>query len=205
MRKSNALTTPLVSLPVAVAAVVSSAPPAPAAQGPFLSLGNTDFVVTLGFVVFIGVLLYFRVPNRLIDMLDQRAATIRAELEQARALREEAQALLISCERKQADIAAQAEAIVQAAREEASRLTAQASKDLDAAIARRIATAQDRIATAQAAVARETREAAIALAVDAAGVVIAQGMNDTAANALIETATEETGLKLKEAIATSAH
>ena len=86
--------------------------PAFAASGPFFSLFNTDFVVLIAFLVFIGVLVYFKVPGILIGMLDKRAQQIRSELDEARALREEAQTLLASYERKQREVADQADRIV---------------------------------------------------------------------------------------------
>ena len=59
--------------------------PALAASGPFFSLNNTDFVVAISFLVFIGVLVYFKVPGILMGLLDQRAEQIRTELDEARA------------------------------------------------------------------------------------------------------------------------
>ena len=47
--------------------------PAMAASGPFFSLFNTNFVVLIAFLVFIGVLVYFKVPSILMGLLDQRA------------------------------------------------------------------------------------------------------------------------------------
>jgi F-type H+-transporting ATPase subunit b len=67
------------------------ADPAFAASGPFVSLKNTNFIVLLAFILFIGVLFYFNVPKLLGGMLDKRAETIRSELDEARKLREEAQ------------------------------------------------------------------------------------------------------------------
>ena len=69
------------------------ASPALAASGPFVSLRNTDFIVLLAFIAFIGVLVYFKVPSLIGGMLDKRANTIRNELDEARKLREEAQKL----------------------------------------------------------------------------------------------------------------
>ena len=71
-----------------IAAASLLASPAFAASGPFFSLKNTDFVVTIGFIVFIGVLLYFKVPTLLMGMLDKRAEGIKSELDEAKALRE---------------------------------------------------------------------------------------------------------------------
>ena len=72
------------------------ASPSVAASGPFFSLYNTNFVVTIAFVCFVSVVLYLGVPKILAKMLDARADGIRAELEEARSLREEAKALLAS-------------------------------------------------------------------------------------------------------------
>ena len=169
-------------------ALIASTAPAYAAKGPFVSLSNTDFVVSIGFLIFIGVLVYFKVPGMLTGMLDKRAEGIQADLDEARALREEAQAVLASFERKQAEVAVQSEAIVKAAREEAEAAAAQAKIDLEASIARRLAAAEDQIASAEAAAVKEVRERAIAVVIGAAGDVIAKGMSAQAANALIDNA-----------------
>ena len=89
-----------------------SASPALAAPGPFFSLSNTDFIVVLAFLLFIAILIYFKVPALLAGMLDKRAEGIRSELDEARAIREEAQTLLASYERKQQEVKAQSQRIV---------------------------------------------------------------------------------------------
>ena len=92
------------------------ASPALAASGRFFSLYNTNFVVTVAFIGFVALVLYLGVPKMLGKMLDARADGIRSELEEARSLREEAKALLASYEKKQAEVQAQADRIVEAAR-----------------------------------------------------------------------------------------
>ncbi|MCB1339356.1 MAG: ATP F0F1 synthase subunit B, partial [Maritimibacter sp.] len=87
--------------PVLALAAMAAATPAFAASGPFFSLHNTNFIVLLAFIVFLAVLVYFKVPAMVAGMLDKRAAGISAELAEARALREEAQTILASYERKQ--------------------------------------------------------------------------------------------------------
>lgn len=85
---------------LALALTFGAASPAFAASGPFLSMSNTDFVVTLAFLLFVGILLYAKVPGLLGGQLDARAEGIKKDLEEARALREEAQTILASYERK---------------------------------------------------------------------------------------------------------
>lgn len=110
--------------------VLSALIPAPlfAASGPFFSLNNTDFVVTISFILFVAVLLYLRVPAMVTKMLDERSQGIQSELDEARSLMEEAQSLLASYERKQKEIAEQSERIIKNAKEEAANAAVQADR-----------------------------------------------------------------------------
>jgi F-type H+-transporting ATPase subunit b len=176
--------------------VLAASPAFAAGDKPFFSLANTDFVVTIGFLVFIGILLYFKVPALVTGMLDKRAVQIKAELDEARALREEAKALLSSFERKQKEVKDQADAIVAAAKVESEAAAAQAQADLKASIARRLAAAEEQIAAAEAGAVREVREAAISVAVAAAGEVLAKQMTAEAATASIDAAIKQVEAKL---------
>jgi F-type H+-transporting ATPase subunit b len=172
------------------------ASPALAAGGSFFSLGNTDFVVTLGFLVFIGVLFYFKVPGMIGGALDNRAQGIQSELDEARALRDEAQTLLASFERKQKEVQDQAAAIVAAAKDDAVLAAEQAKADLEVSIARRLAAAQDQIASAEASAVKEVRDQAITIAILAANEVIAKQMTAAQGNKLIDAAIAEVDAKL---------
>ncbi|MBP9182492.1 MAG: F0F1 ATP synthase subunit B [Fuscovulum sp.] len=173
-----------------------AASPAVAASGPFFSLQNTNFVVLIAFVLFVGFLVYMGVPKMLVGMLDKRAAAIKAELDEARALREEAKTVLASYERKQKEVAEQTDRIIASAREEAMAAAAQAKADLKTAIARRLASAEDQIASAEASALRAVREQAVSLAVAAAGDVLSKQMTAEAAKASIDAAIEQVDAKL---------
>ncbi|KPQ06877.1 MAG: F-type H+-transporting ATPase subunit b [Rhodobacteraceae bacterium HLUCCA12] len=153
---------------------------------PFFSLYNTDLVVAIAFVIFIGILVYFKVPSLVSGLLDKRADTIRAELDEARQLREEAQELRASFERKKADVKEQAERIVARAKADAELAAKQAREDLESSIARRLKAAEDQIASAEAAALRDVRNKAVAVAVAAAGDLIAKNMDKAEAGKLVE-------------------
>lgn len=178
------------------AATLMASPAFAAGDKPFFSLANTDFVVTIGFLVFIGVLLYFKVPPLLLGMLDKRAEGIRSELDEAKALREEAQALLASYERRQREVQEQADRIIAHAKDEAVLAGEQAQADLEKSIARRLAAAEDQIASAQAGAVKEVRDRAIAVAIRAARDVVAKQMTAKDAEKSINDAIAEVGQKL---------
>ncbi|TYB80655.1 F0F1 ATP synthase subunit B [Maritimibacter fusiformis] len=181
----------ILAAPLALAAT-----PALAASGPFFSLHNTNFVVLLAFILFLAVLVYFKVPGMIGGLLDRRAEGIKAELDEARALREEAQTILASYERKQQDVAEQAAQIVEHAKREAEVAAEVAKKDLKDSIARRLASADDHIASAEAAAIKDVRDAAIAVAIGAAKDIIAKQMSAAEGNKLIEDAIADVEAKL---------
>lgn len=173
-----------------------AAGPALAASGPFFSLNNTDFVVLLAFLLFIGILLYFKVPTLISGMLDKRAEGIKSELDEARALREEAQTLLASYERKQKEVQEQADRIIAHAKSEANEAADRAKEDIKASIKRRLKAAEDQIASAESSAIREVRDEAVRIAIGAAKDVVAKNMTATDGNKLIDEAISEVDAKL---------
>jgi F-type H+-transporting ATPase subunit b len=162
----------------------------------FFTLHSTEFVVTMAFLLFIGVLVYFKVPTLLGGLLDKRAADIKSDLDEARALHQEARDLLASYEKKHQEMQEQAGQIVATAKREAMAAADQAKIDLKASIARRLNAAQDQIASAEAAAVREVRNSAISVAIGAAGDILGKQMSAADRGALIDTSIDEVEAKL---------
>jgi F-type H+-transporting ATPase subunit b len=181
-------------LMTALFAVMAS--PALAAGDKFVSLKNTDFVVLIAFLVFVGILVYFKVPGKVGEMLDGRAAGIKSDLDEARALREEAKTLLASYERKQKEVQEQADRIVASAKDEAAKAAVAAKEEIVASVARRLASAEEQIEAAQAAAVKDIRNQAVVVAVGAAQDIIAKQMDAKGTSALIDDAIAEVGAKL---------
>jgi F-type H+-transporting ATPase subunit b len=183
------------TLPIAAVATLLASP-ALAAKGPFFSLANTDFVVLISFLIFIGVLVYFKVPGMISGMLDKRSEEIASEIAEARKLQDDAKKLLADFERQQKDVQDQAARIVAQAKEDAEFAAEQAKKDLQTSIARRLAAAEEQIASAEASAVKDVRDQAIAVAVAAAREVIAKQMSADAANKLIDDSIAQVDAKL---------
>src|SRR4029079_7271500 len=107
-----------------------------------------EFWVAVCFVLFIGVLVYAGAHKKVTDALDHRSARIKAELAEARRLREEAGKLLAEYQRKQREAESEAEAIVADARAEAERVGAEARVKMEEIVARRTKLAEAKIGQA---------------------------------------------------------
>jgi F-type H+-transporting ATPase subunit b len=159
-------------------------------------LYDTYFVVALAFILFFLLLWRYRVQDILFRALDERSERIRRELEDAKRLREEAQTLLASYERKQKEVVGHADAIVARAKEDAEAAAEQAKLDIAASIERRMKAASEQIASAESAAIREVKNQAVSVAIAAAAEVIQSSMNAQAANKRIDDAIAEVGRRL---------
>ena len=152
---------------------------------------DATFWVGAAFVLFVGILVYLKVPGMLTGVLDERAKKISNDLDQARELREEAQVLLATYQRKQRDALKEAEEIIAHAKEEAMREAEQAEKKLEESVARRQQAALNKIALAEAQAENEVRDAAVEIAIAAATAVVAQQVQGDRADALVNTAIQD--------------
>ena len=152
------------------------------------SIFGPEFFVALAFVLFIGLLAWKKVHLLIIGALDKRAVDIKAELEEARALRDEAHSLLAQSQREQRDAAAQVKEIAAQAERETKTLREVAERDLDEAMTRRLAMAEQKIAQAEAAAVKEVREVAVGIAAAAARQLLAAHLSAKDQSALVDDA-----------------
>ncbi|MCY1664508.1 F0F1 ATP synthase subunit B [Rhizobium sp. SL86] len=134
---------------------------------------DATFFAFVGLVLFFVLIAYLKVPGMMAQALDKRADNIRDELEQAKRLREEAQALLAEYQRKRKEAEAEAANIVAAAEREAAMITEEARQKTEEFVARRNALSEQKIRQAEADAIGAVRSAAVDLAVAAAEKVIA--------------------------------
>jgi F-type H+-transporting ATPase subunit b len=159
-------------------------------------LREPEVWIGLGFVIVVGIILYKKVPGMIARALDARATTIAKELDTARMLREEAQALLAQYQAKQRGADKEVEAIITEARAEAERYAKEASTAIAAQIERRSKQAQEKIAQAEAQAVAEVRALAADAAVAAAEKLISSKLDEKRAVELVKKSLGEIPSKL---------
>ena len=157
---------------------------------------EAEFWVAVGFFLFIGVLVYYGIPKKMIDALDQRGARIKAELDDARRLRDEAEGLLAEYKRKRQAADAEADAIIANARAEAERIAAEAKVRMEEFVARRSQVAQAKIAQAETQAVAEVRAAAAEAAVAAAEKILRESAKGEVAERLLADGIRDVKAKL---------
>jgi F-type H+-transporting ATPase subunit b len=150
----------------------------------------------LALIIFLAILVYMKVPGTISRSLDSRAAAIQTELEAARKLRLEAEALLAEYKRKAATADSEARAIVEQARREAEALAREARQRLEDYVASRTRMAETKIAQAEAQAVQEVRARSVDVAIGAAERILAARTKGAPGAALIEKSIEDVKSRL---------
>jgi F-type H+-transporting ATPase subunit b len=148
--------------------------------------GDPVFWVMIAFFGFFGLLIYYKVPGMVTKALDARADVIRAELSEARRLRDEAQALLADYQRKSKEAENEAHAIIEQAKRESEALASETRKSLSEAVERRTRLAEEKIARAEAQALSEVRASAVENAIAAAEKILKARATGATAKGLVD-------------------
>ena len=160
-------------------------------------LSTPEFWVAVSFFLFLGLLAYLGVPKLLTKSLDERASGIEKELAEAKRLREEAQELVATYQRKQEEAMREAEQIVTQAHEEAERIAKETRAAMQEQVARRTQLAEDKIAQAEQQAVADVRAAAVDVATRASERLIADRLQGDEGQAYMGRAVNEVATKLQ--------
>jgi len=159
-------------------------------------LGDAEFWVAVAFVLFVAGMGYLGVHKMVAKSLDDRADKIKAELDEARKLKDEAAELLAEYQRKRQEAEAEAQDIIAGAKAEAERLAIEAKAKIEEFIARRTKMAETKIAQAEAQATADVRAAAADAAIAAAEKILTQETKGQLAGELIAKGIEDVRKKL---------
>jgi F-type H+-transporting ATPase subunit b len=157
---------------------------------------EAEFWVAVAFVVLMGVFAYFGIHRTVLKTLDHRSDRIRAELDDARRLKEEAAKLLAEYKARHASAEREAQDIIASAKAEAERIASEARAKLEDFVARRTKTAESKIALAEAQALADVRAAAANAAVAAASSILSQSVKGPVADDLLAKGIAEVRQKL---------
>jgi F-type H+-transporting ATPase subunit b len=159
-------------------------------------LASPELWVLVSFVLFLALLVYYKIPDKVVKALDNRADRIRTELEEARRLREEAQSILADYQRKRRDAEKEAEDIIAMARREAQFYAEESRKALNESLQRRVRLAEEKISRAEEQAVQDIRSQSADAAVAAAETIVARELKGDSAGDLVTKGIREVSTKL---------
>jgi F-type H+-transporting ATPase subunit b len=159
-------------------------------------LSQPEFWVAVAFVVMVGIFIYVGVPGVVTKALDHRADRIKAELDDARRLKEEAAALVADYKARYASAEREAQDIVTNAKADAERIAVEAKARMEDFVARRTKAAETKIAQAEAQSLADVRAAAADAAVTAASQILTKSVSGSVADDLLAKGIQDVRAKL---------
>jgi F-type H+-transporting ATPase subunit b len=159
-------------------------------------LAEPEFWVAVAFVILMGVFAYFGIHSTVLKALDHRSERIKAELDDARRLKDEAAKLLAEYKARHASAEREAQDIIAAAKAEAERIAAEAKAKLEDFVTRRTKTSESKIALAEAQALADVRAAAAEAAIKAASTILSQSVKGSVADDLLAKGIAEVREKL---------
>ncbi len=178
----------MLTLVALAAAAAEEAAHGAAAEHASAGFDYQSLYVLIAFLIVIGVFARAGVHKMIVSGLDKRAAKIADEINEVRKMREEAQELLASYQRRQREAEEEAAGIIEQAKKDAARMTAEARAKIEDQTERRIKAAEDKIARAEAQALSEVRGQTADLAIEAARVIIRERMDGGAQGPFIDKA-----------------
>jgi F-type H+-transporting ATPase subunit b len=157
---------------------------------------DATFFALVGLIIFIGIMVYMKVPGMITKALDDRAGAIANQLAEAKNLREEAQNLLSEYQQKRADAEKEAADIVAAAKRDAANIAEEARVKTDEYVKRREAMAAQKIAQAETDAINEVKNKAVEIAIAASSRLMGGRMDEKAAGAMFKSSLDEIKAKL---------
>jgi F-type H+-transporting ATPase subunit b len=152
--------------------------------------------VAIAFVILLVLFAYLGIHKTVLTALDHRGERIKAELDDARRLKEEAAKLLGEYQTRRASAEREAEEIIANAKAEAERIATEAKAKMEDFVARRTKTAESKIALAEAQALADVRAAAANAAVEAASTILSQSVKGSVADDLLTKGIAEVRAKL---------
>ena len=144
-----------------------------------VSLDNTDFVVLISFLIFVGVLIYFKVPSIVGALLDKRSNDIQSEIEKAGEILEEAKKILSSIEADHIRTSETIGQMVETARSRAGEEEEKAKKNIEELMKNKLISAEAQIMSNERKILEEIEDRAIDLSIEKVKVKLSQSLSSS--------------------------
>ena len=144
-----------------------------------VSLDNTDFVVLISFLIFVGVLIYFKVPSIVGAFLDKRSNDIQSEIEKAGEILEETKKILSSIEADHIRTSETIRQMVETARSRAGEEEEKAKKNIEELMKNKLISAEGQVMSNERKILEEIEDRAIDLSIEKVKVKLSQSLSSS--------------------------
>ena len=159
---------------------------------------DATFWVAVSFFIFLGVLVYFKIPQKISSILNDNINAIKNEVDDAESLKEESKDILSEYEKKISSAKAEIQKMVDSATEDADKNVLKTNKELHAQMENRKQNTEDRIKQMKNEALKDIKNASVRISIQAVEVLLKNSLDKNKLNKIFASSVEETKLALKK-------
>ncbi|MDC0450087.1 ATPase [Pelagibacteraceae bacterium] len=158
---------------------------------------DATFWVAISFIIFLGVLIYFKIPQKVIIALNESINSIKHEIGNAEALKEESKNILSEYEKKIGNAKNEIKQMIDAATEDADRNVLKTNEDFHVQMENRKKNTEDRIKQMKNQALKDIKNASVKISIQAVEDLLKKSLDKNKLNKIFTSSVEETKLALK--------
>ena len=159
---------------------------------------DATFWVTISFIIFLGVLIYFKIPQKVKEILEQNILNIRNQISEAEKLKEDAKNILAENEKKISNSKSEVKEMINKANEEAEKNVIRVNEEFHNLMENRKKNAEERIRQLKSQAEKDIKNASVKIAIESAEKLIKNSLDKSKLDKIYSSSIEETKLALKK-------
>tara|TARA_Y100000992_G_scaffold62133_1_gene38094 strand:- start:133 stop:630 length:498 start_codon:yes stop_codon:yes gene_type:complete len=159
---------------------------------------DATFWVTISFFIFIGILIYFKIPQKVKTILEQNILNIKNQISEAEKLKEDAKNILIDHEKKISNSKNEVKEMLDKANDEAEKNVIRINKDFHNLMENRKKNAEERIRQLKNQAEKDIKNASVKIAIESVEKLIKNSLDKSKLDKIYSSSIEETKLALKK-------
>ncbi len=158
---------------------------------------DATFWVTISFFIFLGILIYFKIPQKIKNLLDQNILTIRNQINEAEKLKEDAKNILIEHEKKISNSKKEVQNMIDKANEEAEKNVIRTNQEFYKVMENRKKNTEEKIKQLKNQATKDIKNASVKIALESVEKLIKNSLDKSKLDKIYSSSIEETKLALK--------
>ena len=153
---------------------------------------DATFWVAISFIIFLGVLVYFKIPQKVITILNESIDSIKNEVDSAETLKEESKNILSEYEKKISNSKSEIKHMIDAATEEAEKIVLKTNEEFHVQMDNRKKNTEDRIKQMKNQALQDIKNASVKISIQAVEMLLKNSLDKNKLNKIFTSSIEET-------------
>ena len=159
---------------------------------------DATFWVTISFFIFLGILAYFKIPQKIKDLLEENISNIKSQINEAEKLKEEAKNILSEHEKKISNSKAEVQSMISKANENSEKNIIKTNEDFYNLMENRKRNAEERIKQMKNQATKDIKNTSIKIAIESVEKLLKNSMDKSKLDKIYLSSIEETKLAHKK-------